>query len=79
MGSMHPFSIELKSKKFVKNLLMPAGGGKVIIEGYLGRMKSMKIVEEIMLEIEGDLGSICLDFDEKEIEQMIPKMIVSGA
>ena len=79
MGSMHPFSIELKSKKFVKNLVIPDEGGKVVIEGFLGRVKSMKIVEDVMLEIEGDLGSICIDFDEKEIEKIIPKMIVSGA
>jgi len=79
MGSMHPFSIELKSKNHVKNLSIPAEGGKVVIEGYLGKMKSLKIVEEVMLEIEGDYGSICLDFDEKEIEKMITaKIIVSG-
>ena len=79
MGSMHSFSIQLKSKKFVKNLIIPDEGGKVVIEGYLGRMKSLKIVEDIMLEIEGDYGSIFLDFDEKQIEKILPaKMIVSG-
>ena len=79
MGSMHSFSIELKSKNYVKNLIMPDEGGKVVIAGYLGRMKSLKIVEDIMLEIEGDYGSICLDFDEKEIEKILPdKMIISG-
>ena len=75
---MHPFSIELKSKKFVKNLILPDEGGKVVIEGFLGRMKSMKIIEEVMLEIEGDLGSICIDFDEKEIEKILPKMTITG-
>ena len=79
MGSMHSFSIQLKSKKFVKNLIITDEGGKVVIEGYLGRMKSLKIVEDIMLEIEGDYGSIFLDFDEKQIEKILPaKMIVSG-
>ena len=75
---MHQFSIELKSKKFVKNLILPDEGGKVVIEGFLGRMKSMKIIEEVMLEIEGDLGSICIDFDEKEIEKILPKMTITG-
>jgi hypothetical protein len=79
MGSMHAFSIELKSKDFVKNLSIPDKGGKVIIEGYLGKLKSLKILENIMLEIEGDYGSIFLDFDELEIAKMVPKMIVSGA
>ena len=79
MGSMYAFSIELKSKKFVKNLSIPDEGGKVVIEGYLGMMRSLKIVEDAMLEIEGDYGSIFLDLDEKEIAHMIPKMIVSGA
>ena len=79
MVSTHPFSIELKSKKYVKNLSIPAEGGTVVFEGYLGKMKSLKIVEEVMLEIEGDYGSICIDFDEKEMEKMIPaKIIVSG-
>ena len=76
---MHAFSIELKSKEFVKNILIPDEGGKVVIEGYLGNLKSLKIVEEVMLEIEGDCGSIFLDFDELEIAKLVPKMIVSGA
>jgi hypothetical protein len=79
MGSMHSFSIELKSKNYVKNLSIPDEGGKVIIEGNLGKIKSLKIVEDIMLEIEGDNGSICLDFDKKEIEKiLLAKIIVPG-
>ena len=79
MGSMHAFSIELKSKEFVKNLSIPDEGGKVVIEGYLGKLKSLKILENVMLEIEGDFGSFCLDFDELEMAKMIPKMMLSGA
>ena len=79
MGSMYAFSIELKSKKFVKNLSIPDEGGKVVIEGYLGKLKSLKILENVMLEIEGDFGSFCLDFDELEMAKMIPKMMLSGA
>ena len=79
MGSIHAFSIELKSKKFVKNLSIPDEGGKVVIEGYLGKLKSLKILEDVMLEIEGDFGSFFLDFDELEIAKMVPKMITSGA
>ena len=79
MGSMHAFSIELKSKEFVKNLSIPNEGGRVVFEGYLGKLKSLKILEDVMLEIEGDFGSIFLDFDEREIAKMIPKMILSGA
>jgi hypothetical protein len=78
MGSMHAFSIELNSKEFVKNLSIPSMDGKVVFEGYLGKLKSLRVLEDVMLEIEGDFGSICLDFDENEIEKMIPKMIVSG-
>ena len=79
MGSMHAFSIELKSKEFIKNLSIPSEGGKVVIEGYLGKLKSMKVLEDVMLEIEGDFGTFCLDFDEVEIAKMIPKRVVSGA
>ena len=79
MDSMHAFSIELKSKEFVKNLSIPNEGGKVVIEGYLGKLKSLKILNDVMLEIEGDYGSIILDFDELEIAKMIPKRVVSGA
>ena len=66
MGSIHAFSIELKSKEFVKNLSIPDEGGKVVIE-------------DVMLEIEGDFGSFFLDFDENEIARIIPKMMLSGA
>ena len=79
MGSMHAFSIELKSKEFIKNLSIPSEGGKVVIEGYLGKLKSLKVLEDVMLEIEGDFGSIFLDFDEMEISKLVPKMITSGA
>ena len=79
MGSMHAFSVELKSKEFVKNLSIPDEGGNVVFEGCLGKLKSSKILEDVMLEIEGDFGSFCLDFDELEIAKMIPKMITLGA
>ena len=79
MGSMHAFSIELKSKEFVKNLSIPDEGGKVVFEGYLGKLKSLRVLEDVMLEIEGDFGSFILDFDELEIAKMIPKMITLGA
>jgi hypothetical protein len=48
------FSIELVSRNQVKRVLLPDGSGdRLMVEGYLGELTGMELVEDILLEIRG--------------------------
>ncbi len=70
----HMFSIELKSKEYVKSLaLQIAERGNVLIEGFLGKLESLKFTEGLMLEINGTNGSLRMDLNEKELARLLSK------
>lgn len=68
----HMFSIELKSKECIKQLALPSEHeGNVLIEGFLGTLKTLHFVEGIMLEIEGTNGCLRMDFSEDEWKELL--------
>ncbi len=68
------FSIELKSKEYVKSLaLHNAEMGNVLIEGFLGKLEQVNFIEGLMLEINGANGSLKMDFSKKELARLLPK------
>lgn len=70
----HMFSIELKSREYVKSLAMPnEERGTVLIEGFLGELQGLRFVEGIMLEVNGDHGNLRMDFTEKELRELLPE------
>ena len=70
----HLFSIELKSRNFIKNLaLQTSEAGKVVIEGFLGKLDNLSIAEGLMLEINGTNGSIKMDLSEAELQKLLSK------
>jgi hypothetical protein len=70
----HMVSIELKSRKYVKNLtLLDENEGNVLFEGFLGKLKTLRFTEGIMLEIEGTNGNLRMDFTEKEWKELLSK------
>ncbi len=71
----HSFSVELKTEGAVKRIsFLDKENGQVFFEGCLGKLTSINMVEGVMLEIEGDIGTFKLDITQKEIEQgIIPK------
>jgi hypothetical protein len=71
----HSFSVELKTEGAVRRMsFIDEENGQVFLEGCLGKLTSINMVEGIMLEIEGDNGTLRLDITQKEIEQgIIPK------
>ena len=71
----HSFSVELKTEGAVKRMsFLDKENGQVFFEGCLGKLTSINMVEGVMLEIEGDNGTLKLDITQKEIEQcIIPK------
>jgi hypothetical protein len=68
----HMFSIELKSKDFVKRLAMPNDSeDKVLIEGFLGEIKELTVIESVMLKITGVNGILRLDLKEEELRKLL--------
>jgi hypothetical protein len=67
----HSFSIEIKSKKHVRNIsISDEDYQKVLFEGALGELKSLSHIERRMLEIKGSYGTIRIDLNEAEMNSM---------
>jgi hypothetical protein len=68
----HSFSIEMKTEGAVKRMsFLDKENGQVFFEGFLGKLRSINMIEGVMLEIEGANGTLKLDVTQKEIEQCI--------
>jgi hypothetical protein len=53
----HGFSIEMKSKKYVKNMsISDEAHGRVLFEGNLGELRELSFVEGDVLEFTGIYG-----------------------
>jgi len=70
----HTFSIELKSKEYLKLVAMPNGAkDSVLIEGFLGDLEVVDLVEGAMLEIQGTNGTLKMDLKEEELNRLFRK------
>ena len=68
------FSIELKSKEYVKRFAMPNENGvNVLIEGFLGELQGLSFIEDIMLEIRGVNGILRMDLRKEELRDLLQK------
>jgi hypothetical protein len=68
-AEQHSFSIEMKSENCVRRVsFFDKENGHVFFEGFLGKLKNIAVVENVMLEIEGKNGVIKLDITRQEIE-----------
>ena len=67
----HTFSIELKSKEYLKVVAMPNGArDNVLLEGFLGDLEVIDLVEGAMLEIQGKNGTFKMDLKEEELTRL---------
>ena len=70
----HAFSIELKSKEYLKRVAIPSeAGDTVLIEGFLGELEEADLVEGVMLEIKGANGILRMDLKEEELNTLLKK------
>ena len=68
----HSFSIEMKSEHHVRRMsFLDKETGTVFFEGVLGELKSVAMVEGVMLEIEGKNGVLKLDITQQEMENAL--------
>lgn len=66
----HSFSVEMKTKGAIKRIsYLDKENEQILFEGCLGKLTCIKMVEGVMLEVEGANGTLKLDITQKEIEQ----------
>jgi hypothetical protein len=65
------FSVELESKKYMRNVTISNNQfSKVLLEGELGQLVKLSMIEGEVLEIMGQFGIIRIDVKETELEQL---------
>jgi hypothetical protein len=68
------FSIELVSRNQVKRVSLPDGSGdRLMVEGYLGELTGMELVEDILLEIRGTSGVLRIELSREELENALKR------
>ena len=72
MKENHSFSVQLKGKDHVKCVSL-ADNTEVLIEGYLGELESLGIIEEAVIEIKGSKGVLRVDLTRSQLMQLLKK------
>ena len=65
------FSIEITSREHLSNISISAGRNGVIVEGDIGDLKKVSLIESLLLEIIGTHGTLRFDIKESELEQVL--------
>jgi hypothetical protein len=67
--SKHAFSIEMRSREYIKRISVSDNSrDPVIFEGELGKLNGFRIVEGLMLEVDGTNGVLRIDMTQEEFE-----------
>jgi NAD(P)H-flavin reductase len=70
----HSFSVQLKSKDHVTNISMSEKSGEaVLLEGVLGELEGLEVLDETVLRIAGTNGTLMIDLTEDELRDMLFK------
>ena len=68
----HAFSIEMKSKRYVKNIsISDEAHDRVLFEGNLGKLLNISLVEGDILELIGVNGVLRISLTRKQLEEII--------
>ncbi len=68
----HSFSIELKSKEYIKNITLTNKiQNGILLEGSLGELKEFSLIEGRVIELIGENGTLRLDICEDEIAELL--------
>jgi hypothetical protein len=66
------FNIELTSKEHVKRVSMPDGAGdRLMIEGSLGKLTKLELIDGLLLEINGVNGTFRIEISREELENVL--------
>jgi hypothetical protein len=68
----HEFSVEIRSKRHVRKLSFSTEARDgVLLEGCLGELTGLSMVEGVVLEVKGVNGVLRLDIDEDWLRKML--------
>jgi hypothetical protein len=68
----HSFSIELKSKNHVKTIaLTNRVQNRILLEGSLGELEELTLIEGRVIELKGANGTLRLDICKDELMQLL--------
>ena len=68
----HSFSIELKSKEYVKTInLTNKVQNRILLEGTLGELEEITLIESRVVELKGANGTLRLDICENELMELL--------
>jgi len=66
------FSIELFSRNQIKRVSLPDGhGDRLMVEGCLGDLTDMELIEDVLLEVRGNRGILRIELSRKELENVL--------
>jgi len=69
----HTVSIELHSRSHLNRLSFCNEADSALVEGALGRIVSVTLRDDILLEVEGENGVLRLDIDKDELGSCLVK------
>jgi len=65
----HSFSVEMKSEHSVRRMsFLDKENANILIEGFLGDLKEVSLVEGLMLQIEGANGVLRIDITREDLK-----------
>jgi len=68
------FSLELHSRNHIKRVSLPDGtGDRLMVEGSIGSLTGLEMVEDILLEIIGINGKMRIGVTRRELEHVLNK------
>ena len=67
------FSIEMKSRNHVKRIVLVEGGNGVLIEGFLGELEDIGMIDGVLLEVRGTNGVLRMDLNESDLKKLLVK------
>lgn len=68
----HSFSVELDNKEHIKRFsILNGSGNRVLVEGFLGELKEISLIEGLMLEVRCSNGVLRMDMTEEELRRAL--------
>ena len=72
----HGFSVELRAKRYVRSIYISnAEREGVLIEGTIGEIEGLDILEGAVLQIKGTHGTIMVDLCEDKLRALLEKKV----
>jgi len=70
----HSFSLELEGKEHLKRFsILNDSGNRVLLEGFVGELKEISLIEGSMLEVRGSNGILRIEMTEQELTRALKK------